>query len=444
MALNDGHGEYASSTNCKYIEVLQYPNQPDPIHHHGFLNDDTLPGWLSKNYSTAREHEAPTCGIRVLILYRTWVEGRCRDDYHADFCFTADVAILVQIHWGLPESFYSWSSRTKASAYRYSKICNNSIIMHGLVFYHRLRFDKTCQYAIFYDDMNAMTHALVLADDRIDLDSRITSCLSSARKCDLHPLWICSIISRHLIERSRIKVEKLSMHASELAGITGQHLNSSILYTEILKIDFLAATRSLNHTSQKMANEARMIKSIINQLTKVKTLNQDIILPLNTPNKKVISAIFEDSIEYDIESCRDLLNTSEYIGVRVATLIQVVYQFMTQKDAKINIALVESSAAIAKAAKADSSAMKTIAVLGMFFLPGAFVAAVFAMPVFDWDSNGKPFVKPAFKYYWAITAPLTLSVFLSWGLAMILPWHRWIFKLSGKKAVQADVELPLR
>ena len=59
-----------------------------------------------------------------------------------------------------------------------------------------------------------------------------------------------------------------------------------------------------------------------------------------------------------------------------------MYQFMTQKDAKTNIALVESSAAIAKAAKADSSAMKTIAwVLGMFFLPGAFVAVSFQKPI---------------------------------------------------------------
>jgi len=70
---------------------------------------------------------------------------------------------------------------------------------------------------------------------------------------------------------------------------------------------------------------------------------------------------------------------------------------MAQKDAKVNKALAESSAAIAKASKEDSavmrtiaieskkdsSAMKTIAVLGMFFLPGTFVAAIFAMPMFD-------------------------------------------------------------
>lgn len=61
---------------------------------------------------------------------------------------------------------------------------------------------------------------------------------------------------------------------------------------------------------------------------------------------------------------------------------------MAQKDAKANIELALSSAAIAKASrdetaimrqiaietKRDSSAMKTIALLGMFFLPGTFVS----------------------------------------------------------------------
>ena len=61
---------------------------------------------------------------------------------------------------------------------------------------------------------------------------------------------------------------------------------------------------------------------------------------------------------------------------------------MVQKDSKRNIELARSSATIAKASKdhsammrvialqtkRDSSAMKTIAALGMLFLPGTFVA----------------------------------------------------------------------
>jgi hypothetical protein len=64
---------------------------------------------------------------------------------------------------------------------------------------------------------------------------------------------------------------------------------------------------------------------------------------------------------------------------------------MAQKDAKVNIALAESSATIAKASKEDSAvmriialeskrdspAMKTISILGMLFLPGTFIAVSF-------------------------------------------------------------------
>jgi hypothetical protein len=118
---------------------------------------------------------------------------------------------------------------------------------------------------------------------------------------------------------------------------------------------------------------------------------------------------------------------------------------MAQKDAKVNISLAESSAAIAKAgkedsavmrtiaieSKKDSSAMKTIAVLGMLFLPGTFVAAIFAMPVFEWDGN-TPIIKLRFKYYWAVTVPLTLFVLLLWALAMLLPWKSWLSKLKKR------------
>ena len=67
---------------------------------------------------------------------------------------------------------------------------------------------------------------------------------------------------------------------------------------------------------------------------------------------------------------------------------------MAQKDAKVNITLAENSAAIAKASKEDSaimreialetkkdsSAMKTISLLGMIFLPGTFVAVGLDFP----------------------------------------------------------------
>lgn len=85
---------------------------------------------------------------------------------------------------------------------------------------------------------------------------------------------------------------------------------------------------------------------------------------------------------------------------------------LTHEDAAINLELADSSRRIAEASKHDSSAMKTIAVMTMAFLPATFFAALFAVPSLDWDSNDV--IKGNFWVYWAFTLPATALVFMIW------------------------------
>lgn len=85
---------------------------------------------------------------------------------------------------------------------------------------------------------------------------------------------------------------------------------------------------------------------------------------------------------------------------------------ITQSDA-------EYTAAIAVDGKRDSIAMKTIAILGIVFLPGTFVATLFSINMFKWggaDSGetSSLTVSPSMWIYWAITVPLTVVTFLLW------------------------------
>lgn len=52
------------------------------------------------------------------------------------------------------------------------------------------------------------------------------------------------------------------------------------------------------------------------------------------------------------------------------------------KDQHISIAIAKASREIAVESKRDSSSMKTIAAVTMFFLPGTFVASLFATLMF--------------------------------------------------------------
>lgn len=62
------------------------------------------------------------------------------------------------------------------------------------------------------------------------------------------------------------------------------------------------------------------------------------------------------------------------------------------------------------------------------------------MPVFEWDGSGSPVFRSGFKRYWAITVPLTVTVFLLWGAATILPWRSWLFERYGKTNVSMAVD----
>lgn len=66
------------------------------------------------------------------------------------------------------------------------------------------------------------------------------------------------------------------------------------------------------------------------------------------------------------------------------------------------------------------------------------------MPVFNWDGDGAPVIKPGFRYYWAVTIPLTILVLTIWAMGMFLPWKKWFAKKAGDSKTHPsdrDIEL---
>ncbi|KAK8102386.1 hypothetical protein PG984_015532 [Apiospora sp. TS-2023a] len=92
----------------------------------------------------------------------------------------------------------------------------------------------------------------------------------------------------------------------------------------------------------------------------------------------------------------------------------------------------EYTAAIVIDTKRNSVAMRTIAVLGIVFLPGTFVATRFSVDMFDWGNNTAATgadaasdggtttaalrASPSMWVYWAISVTLTILTFLAWFL----------------------------
>jgi hypothetical protein len=60
---------------------------------------------------------------------------------------------------------------------------------------------------------------------------------------------------------------------------------------------------------------------------------------------------------------------------------------MSQREARLNLEIAGEQRRIAHASKRDSTAMKTLSVLGAVFLPGSFLASVFGMSFFNFEDR---------------------------------------------------------
>lgn len=101
-----------------------------------------------------------------------------------------------------------------------------------------------------------------------------------------------------------------------------------------------------------------------------------------------------------------------------------LYNIIAQRESKLNFQMAGEQRKLSHAAKRDSSAQKTIALLGVIFLPGAYLASVFSMSFFNFqnglaDPGGEdmPIVTSKFWIYWAVAIPLTLAI--------VVPWYVW-------------------
>ncbi|KAK1598711.1 uncharacterized protein LY79DRAFT_252917 [Colletotrichum navitas] len=93
-----------------------------------------------------------------------------------------------------------------------------------------------------------------------------------------------------------------------------------------------------------------------------------------------------------------------------------LYNLLSQRESKIQFQMAGEQRRLAHASKRDSTAMKTISLLGAVFLPGTFLASVFSMTFFDFGKDADPVISKDLWVYFAITIPLTIAIVVGWIL----------------------------
>lgn len=172
------------------------------------------------------------------------------------------------------------------------------------------------------------------------------------------------------------------------------------------------------YTSKRLSVLSGKVTHIRFRLRTLKEYNNS-VLRISQNHK---STVTDPAAERRCEDIEEILSIiSEYIEVRLHKADSLQERLANQVSGMSNII-----------SQRDTSAMKTVAIVTMVFLPGTFVASFFAMPMLNWDAAAyDKIVSRRFWIYWVVTVPLTVLVFGLW-------WARKKFKERNERKANTE------
>ena len=290
-----------------------------------------------------------------------------------------------------------------------------------------------------HDDRSGRTEAVCWGNDWSD--GAMWRVMNQTKAWARHPLFLALVAS---IMLGKLMDDYLDTESTNIKGVEARtrYHGFSDLATKITEGDY-------NSLSQKMSGCAGIL-ALLERTYKV--LNEFLgDMSLYSQRYDVDDDPSLRGIRLEVEECIETLRKRlkvqkielDYLSqrvevqltaVRVATFItqmsmfyspmslanplpKQLFHLISQQETRVGIAVAEDSRTLASASKEDSTAMKTIAAVTIVFLPGTFIAALFAMPLFQWDAVGDTkVVSNRFWIYWAVTVPLTCLTLLFWVL----------------------------
>ncbi|KAL7928001.1 hypothetical protein ACQKWADRAFT_278458 [Trichoderma austrokoningii] len=144
---------------------------------------------------------------------------------------------------------------------------------------------------------------------------------------------------------------------------------------------------------------------------------QDVLTEEETAHRKTIDQLHRSMMarmEFYRVKLKGLENYIHTTLERLKVQREALYNIMSQREARLNLEIAGEQRRIAHASKRDSTAMKTISLMGALFLPGTYLASVFSMTFFNFQSGADPVISNWLWVYFIITVPLTVLIVGSW------------------------------
>ncbi|KAK4183731.1 hypothetical protein QBC35DRAFT_393264, partial [Podospora australis] len=250
------------------------------------------------------------------------------------------------------------------------------------------------------------TNAVVFCEgeERTELRRILSSQWSASLAASpMFPALLSGLMLAHELDTTLDDIKKI---VREVEARTGHHRFTSRRETSPAAGELGSLSANMSGCAAKLANGTR-------KLDLVSAINAFISQHMSeTPNSWVSLLQHRAAMQQT-----DLT----YMQSRIDVQIRALFHLIAQQDNAIAFDTASATRSIAASSLQDSSSMKMLALVAMFFLPGSFIAALFSTPLFTWeDGQGKMSLgtRPQFALFWAVTVPVTVAVFIMYAVWM--------------------------
>jgi len=243
--------------------------------------------------------------------------------------------------------------------------------------------------------------------------------------------FLCLLAARYTVEFLRVRLGELQTQVAKIEERSGHH--------DLILCPLPSTYKDLGNISAEATAKANLVSYYG---TVVKYVATELLKCLEETCGGTDAGQVKD-VGLHVASLRGRIGSfAAYLGYlerRVERQVTATVHLINQANASTNLTVAHDTRELAIASKSDSSSMKILAAVTTTFLPGAFVATLFSMDMFDWFAGrGNPVISDYFWIYWSITIPLTVLTTGSW-----LGWEFWRAKKQPKQRSAGDIEDPL-
>lgn len=272
------------------------------------------------------------------------------------------------------------------------------------------------------------------AEERTLISSILKGINDNANDVLTNPVLIIGIFLAISVERVFEELRTHRGHSLTVAsrlGVLSPQLRDFLIrqgYDGEPDNEYSSLNVDIYHLQYTLKEEA-MTNSII------ESVGNAILAMLETYTDKVHSPVIFDFIDMVSRRCENAKTRLDFWQRISQDQSTVLFNLINQRDSRLNYSVARSSRQIAAASKRDSSAMKTISILTLIFLPGTFVSAIFSTEVFDFNGSDVGYGKIA-KAGWIYLLCSLMLTLLTVGI-----WAGWMVWRLNKAAEEEKKEM---